>query len=83
MSNQNNKKVSDVSIQEGFTEQNLIDDMKKCLGFIVSAESGSGKSYLGFTMIRETMKAENKTRVIIFSPSTIFSGNSEHVKILS
>lgn len=49
-----------VSVQKDFTVQNLIDDMKGCLGFIVSAESGSGKSYLGFTLIREAMKAENK-----------------------
>lgn len=62
----------DVPIQSGFTVQNLIDDMKKCLGFIVSAESGSGKSYLGFSVIRAAMQPENKTRVVIFSPSTIY-----------
>jgi len=66
-------KANNVSIQSDFTVQNLIDDMKKCLGFIVSAESGSGKSFLGFSVIRQAIdKPENKTRVIIFSPSTIY-----------
>ncbi|MGD0203506.1 MAG: hypothetical protein ABSC20_06330 [Candidatus Bathyarchaeia archaeon] len=77
--------TNNVSIQSSFTVQNLIDDMKKCLGFIVSAESGSGKSYLGFTICREAMKAENKTRIIIFSPSTIYNrkfGSCDNLKLI-
>jgi hypothetical protein len=75
----------DVPIQKGFTVQTLIDDMKAHLGFIVSAESGSGKSYLGFTLIRAAMEPENKTRVVIFSPSTIYQrkfGASDNLKLI-
>src|ERR1017187_4061918 len=64
------EKKIDVPIQSSFTVQNLINDMKGCLGYIVSAESGSGKSYLGFSVIRAAM--ENNVRTIIFSPSTIY-----------
>lgn len=74
-----------VPVQSDFTVQNLIDDMKGCLGFIVSAESGSGKSFLGFTVLREALKPENKTRVIIFSPSTIYNrkfGACENLKLI-
>ena len=53
--------------------RNLIEDMKGCLGFIVSSESGHGKSYLSFSVAREAMKPEYKTRVIIFSPSTVWN----------
>jgi len=76
---------ANVSIQSGFTVQNLIDDLKGCLGFIVSAESGSGKSYLGFSVIRQAMQPLNKTRVIIFSPSTIYQrkfGACESLKLI-
>lgn len=47
--------------------------MKGCLGFIVSSESGHGKSYLSFSVTREAMKPEHKTRVVIFSPSTVWN----------
>ncbi len=79
------KKDSDVPIQSSFTMQNLIDDMKKCLGYIVSAESGSGKSYLGFSVIRQAMQPMNKTRVIIFTPSTIYQrkfGACDNLKLV-
>ncbi|MFB3889209.1 MAG: hypothetical protein ACE14S_06935 [Candidatus Bathyarchaeia archaeon] len=77
--------TKNVSVQKGFTAKNLIDDMKGCLGYVVSAESGSGKSYLGFTLIREALKPENKTRVLIFSPSTIYNrkfGACENLKLI-
>lgn len=61
------------SIQKGFSVETLISDMKAHLGFIVSAESGHGKSFLSFTLVREAMKPEHKTRVIVFSPSTIWN----------
>jgi hypothetical protein len=63
----------DVSIQRDFPLNQLIADMKAHLGYVISGESGHGKSYLGFSLIRETMKPENKTRVIVFTPSTIYS----------
>jgi hypothetical protein len=76
-------KNNDVPVQEGFTCQNLIEDMKKCLGFIASAESGSGKSYLGFSLIRAAMA--NNVRTVIFSPSTIYQrkfGACENLKLV-
>src|SRR3972149_597831 len=77
--------TKNVSVQKGFTVQNLIDDMKGCLGFIVSSESGHGKSFLSFTICRQAMKAENKTRVIIFSPSTVWKrkfGACQNLKLV-
>ena len=70
---QQNHSESDVSVQKGFTMQNLIDDMKGCLGFIVSSESGHGKSFLSFSLCRTAIEPQNKTRLIVFSPSTVWN----------
>ncbi len=62
-----------VSVQRDFSLSRLVIDMKAHLGYIISAESGHGKSFMSFSLIRETMKLEHNTRVIIFTPSTIYS----------
>jgi hypothetical protein len=61
------------SIQKGFSVADLISDLKQHLGFIVSAESGHGKSFLSFSIVREAIKPEHKIRTIVFTPSTIWN----------
>lgn len=63
----------DESLQKGFSVADLISDLKAHLGYIVSAESGHGKSFLAFSLVREAIKPEHKTRVIVFTPSTIWN----------
>jgi len=77
--------ANDVSVQSDFTMQNLIDDMKGCLGYIVSSESGHGKSFLSFSIARTAMEPQNKTRVIVFSPSTVWNrkfGACENLRLV-
>lgn len=77
--------TKNVSVQKGFTVQNLIDDMKGCLGFIVSSESGHGKSFLSFSLCRTAIEPQNKTRLIVFSPSTIWNrkfGACDNLKLV-
>lgn len=62
-----------ISVQRDFSLSRLVTDMKAHLGYIISAESGHGKSYMAFSLIREVMKLEHKTRVIVFTPSTIYN----------
>ncbi len=45
--------------------------MKGCLGYVVSSESGHGKSFLAFSIVREALK--QNVRTVIFSPSTVWN----------
>jgi len=64
---------SNQSIQKGFSVADLISDLKEHLGYIVSAESGHGKSFLAFSLVREAIKPEHKIRTLVFTPSTVWN----------
>ncbi|GEM_PF-2802340 len=65
--NQNNEGIhSDLS--------NILTDIKQHLGLILVAESGHGKSFTAFSIVKEALKDQNMT-VIILSPSSIWKRN--------
>ena len=53
---------------------NILKHIKDHLGIILVAEAGHGKSYTGFTLVKEAMK-DPDTTVIVLSPSTIWRRN--------
>ena len=57
----------------------ILKDVKQCLGLCLVGESGHGKSYTAFSLVREAMKDPNMT-VIILSPSTIWRRNFGYIK---
>lgn len=61
-------------VDSGFTVAEIINDILNHLGIIIVAEAGHGKSYTGFTLVKEAMKNPDIT-VIVFSPSTIWRRN--------
>ena len=49
----------------------ILTDIEQHLGVVVLGEAGSGKSYAGFSLVKETIKNPNYT-TIIFTSSTIW-----------
>lgn len=75
--------ASNVRVRSGFTLAQLLEDIKKHLGLIIVAEAGHGKSYTAFSLVKEAMKDENLT-VVVLSPSTIWRrkyGSINFVKV--
>jgi hypothetical protein len=54
-----------------FEVSQVITDIKEHLGIIIVAEAGHGKSFTAFTLVKEAIRDQNLT-VIVLSPSTIW-----------
>jgi hypothetical protein len=52
----------------------ILNDIKQCLGIVLVAEAGHGKSFTAFSIVKEALKDPNLT-VIVMSPSSIWRRN--------
>jgi hypothetical protein len=57
----------------------ILNDIKNHLGVALCAESGHGKSFTAFSLVKEAMKDKDLT-VIVLSPSTIWRRNFGAIK---